>query len=297
MSDDQPPLTYFNVGLAFSFITLDAVLSLVFGLGIGTTLVVAAVRCVVQLSVMSLILDSIFAANNPWGVAGIVLVLNLLGAFEAVFNKSKKRFTNMFPFVLMSLLISVVPISLAGSAAMRRNPIWKPNQFIPVSGMLLGNAISAIGVGSSTILKEFTDNRDKIETYLAMGASRFEACKPVARDALKLALLPTVNQMSVIGLISIPGLMTGAVLGGASVDQAGKLQMILMFMISASSALSVLSVMLCTLATVCDASHRIRPDRIYGTETVLSGGVKSLGRLVTRGWKKVAPRKLGGGRS
>lgn len=57
-----------------------------------------------------------------------------------------------------------------------------------------------------------------------MGASRFEACKPVARDALKLALLPTVNQMSVIGLISIPGLMTGAVLGGSSVDQAGKLQ-------------------------------------------------------------------------
>lgn len=55
--------------------------------------------------------------------------------------------------------------------------------------MILGNAISAIGVGISTILKEFTENRDKIETYLAMGASRFEACKPVAREALKLALL------------------------------------------------------------------------------------------------------------
>ena len=58
----------------------------------------------------------------------------------------------MFPFVLASLLMSVVPISLAGSAAMRRDPIWKPNQYVPTAGMLLGNAISAIGVGTSTIL-------------------------------------------------------------------------------------------------------------------------------------------------
>jgi ABC-type iron transport system FetAB permease component len=71
--------------------------------------------------------------------------------------------------------------------------------------MILGNAISAIGVGINTISREFAENKDKVETYLAMGASRSEAVKPVAVEALKLALLPTVNQMSVIGLISIPG--------------------------------------------------------------------------------------------
>lgn len=71
--------------------------------------------------------------------------------------------------------------------------------------MLLGNAISAIGVGVNNVTNEFTVGRDKIETALAMGASRFEACRPVAVEALKLALLPTMNQMSIIGLISIPG--------------------------------------------------------------------------------------------
>lgn len=69
-----------------------------------------------------------------------------------------------------------------------------------------------------------SENRDKIETYLAMGATRFEACKPIGKEALKLALLPTVNQMSVIGLISIPGMMTGAIIGGSSVQQAARLQ-------------------------------------------------------------------------
>lgn len=91
---------------------------------------------------------------------------------------------------------------------------------VPILGMILGNAISAIGVGINTVQKEFSENRDKVETYLAMGASRFEAVKPVGVEALKLALLPTVNQMrydgprvgesklicSVIGLISIPGM-------------------------------------------------------------------------------------------
>ncbi len=114
-------------------------------------------------------------------------------------------------------------------------------QTVPIIGMILGNAISAIGVGMNTVQKEFAENRDKVETYLAMGASRFEACKPIAVEALTLALLPTVNQLrwgfksgneltlSVIGLISIPGMMTGAIIGGQSVEQAARLQMIIMF--------------------------------------------------------------------
>ena len=66
---------------------------------------------------------------------------------------------------------------------------------VPIMGMMLGNAISSVGVGWATVQKEFIDNRDKIETYLALGASRFEACKPVAKGALKVSLLPIVNQL------------------------------------------------------------------------------------------------------
>lgn len=71
----------------------------------------------------------------------------------------------------------------------------KAKRPVPIVGMLLGNAISSIGVAMNTVSKEFTENRDKIETYLAMGATRFEAVKPLGIEALKLALLPTVNQM------------------------------------------------------------------------------------------------------
>lgn len=75
-------LTYVNVALAFSFIAFDAILSFTFKLGVGRSLLVAAVRCVLQLTVVGTILKSVFETENPWGVVGYALLLNLLGTFE-----------------------------------------------------------------------------------------------------------------------------------------------------------------------------------------------------------------------
>ena len=75
-------LNWGNVGLAFSFILLDGVLSTTFGLGVGSSLLTAAVRCVVQLSVVALILQKVFETNNPWAVAGMACLLNLMGTAE-----------------------------------------------------------------------------------------------------------------------------------------------------------------------------------------------------------------------
>lgn len=108
----SPTLSWVNVGLGFLFIVFDAVLSASLGLGIGGSLLVAATRCVVQLSIMGLVLDKVFASQNIWGVVGIAgelihvrflsqcrrlrtVLLNLLGAFETTYNKTKKRFSNM----------------------------------------------------------------------------------------------------------------------------------------------------------------------------------------------------------
>lgn len=145
-------------------------------------------------------------------------------------------------------------------------PFWKPNQYIPIVGMLAGATVAGIVVALTLVLREVHENRDKIETYLACGASRWEACKPLAQQALLVALAPTVNQMSVIGIIAIPGMMTGALLGGSSVEQAAKLQMIIMFCISASTAFgTILAVILCLMILV-DSEHRVRGERIDPTK-------------------------------
>jgi len=128
--------------------------------------------------------------------------------------------------------------------------------------MLCGQSVAGIAIAVDYILKELHENRDKIEIYLAFGASRTEACRPIAIQALKLALLPTISSMSVMGIIAIPGTMTGAILGGSSVDQAAKLQIIIMFMIAATVVLSSVFVTFAAIMVVVDREHKIRSDRV-----------------------------------
>lgn len=260
---DTTHLGWGNVGLGFSFILFNALISTSLKLGVGSSLLSAAIRCVLQLGLVALVLQKVFETNNPWAVGGIAFLLNLLGTIEAVVNKSKKRYNHMFSSVLFGMLCSTIPVSIIGIRfAMAVEPFWKPEQYIPIVGMLCGGTISGIVVSVSYALREIYDNRDKVEMYLAFGASRFEACRPVAREALRLALTPTINQMSVIGIIAIPGMMTGAILGGSSVQQAARLQMVIMFMISASTALASFITTIITLAVVVDSEDRLRPDRV-----------------------------------
>jgi len=270
MDGDNTHLTWLNVGVGFAFVAVDAMVSHGLGLGVGTSLVSAAVRCVVQLSIMGLVLQSVFETSSPWAVGGISCLLLVLGSFETVANKSKYRFSGMFPSTLVAMAISTIPVSILGTRfAMSETPFWAAEKYIPVLGMLCGSTISGIVVATTSVLKELHENRDKVETYLAFGASRYEACKPLATSALRLALTPTINQMSVIGLISIPGMMTGAILGGASVEQAAKLQMIIMFMINASTALAAITGMLAALSVAVDDQSRVRSERISNEKHVL----------------------------
>ncbi|KAG8799935.1 hypothetical protein FRC16_004069 [Serendipita sp. 398] len=209
----------------------------------------------------------------------------------------------MFPSVLLSMLSSAIPVSILGTRfAMGYDPWWQPAAYIPVVGMLCGNTISAIVVSTTSILRDVKDNRDKVEMYLAFGGSRWEACKPIATDALRLALTPTLNQMrrvlstqflpyfslvaltySVIGLISIPGMMTGAILGGSSVEQAARLQMVIMFLISAATALAAIMATGLACAIVVDEEQRIRDERVSEGKAAIWVGRDKVAEAIKKG--------------
>lgn len=130
MIDSSPHLTWTNVFIGLLFVIFDSVLSIILGLGIASSLLIAAVRCIIQLSVMGLVLDKVFASNNIWGVAGIAVLLNVLAATEATYNKAKRRFSNMFPLILAAMMSGTVPVSILGTNfAMAQHPFWKPDQY------------------------------------------------------------------------------------------------------------------------------------------------------------------------
>ncbi|CAG8516883.1 10942_t:CDS:2 [Cetraspora pellucida] len=267
---DKPntiPLHWSNVGIASLFIFVSGLISLWLGLRLEKSLLTSSIRCVVQLTIMGLVLEDVFRMRHPIIVLGMIFVLVFLGANEIVFNKSKRRHTGMYMSVLASLGISTILVGIIGSRyAMLQIPFWDPQVFIPTMGMLLGNCMSAIAVGVSYALEQFSEQKEKIEMFLAFGATRWEAGRSVATEAIRLAMLPTINSMSIIGLISIPGMLTGQLIGGAPIMDAIKYQQIIMFMISASSALGVLMSILACIFTCIDSSHRLRIDRISNSK-------------------------------
>lgn len=207
-SSQQAALTLWNVLFAAAFVVLASFLSHLLGLGIEGTILVAGARCWIQLTLVGYILADVFESRNPWLVALMTVTLIMLGTFEAVFQRSKRSYKGIYFVVLTSLSASLVIALLGVRFAINTMPgteWWNPVQLIPITGMLIGNAVSGVAVGVEYVLGQVVDNQDKIEMHLAFGASRFEAMQPILIEAVKLAVIPSVNAMSVVGLISIPG--------------------------------------------------------------------------------------------
>ncbi|KAF9433340.1 hypothetical protein BGZ76_009580 [Entomortierella beljakovae] len=210
-------------------------------------------------------------------IASVLILVNVLlttlGANEAVFNASKRRHIYMF-FLLLNVIVLYLPTGTR--LAMGVDPLRSPKDFIP------GNTMTAITLGLDQCLSQLSDNKDKIELYLSMGATRWEACRPIAVEAMRRAMTPTINQMSIIGLISIPGMMTGQLIAGASVMNAAKSQQIIMFLISGAAAFGTLSSVLICLKVCFDSNDRLRPERIIKTKSIFSEGMlhgfESLGK-------------------
>eukprot|EP00126_Sphaerothecum_destruens_P006268 Sdes_comp19289_c0_seq4m10337 len=177
----------------------------------------------------------------------------------------------MFINVFSSIFIGASLNMIVGMAFVIRGDVWyEPRRLIPVMGMLLGNSLTGVSLGLNTILKEVVENRERVDIALAYGASRFEAILPIAKESLRNALLPTFNQMSVMGLIAIPGMMTGQILGGVSPMVAVKYQQAIMFLISSCTGMSTLGAILTTIFVIMDEKHRLRLDRIQNQTSYLS---------------------------
>ncbi|KAI9357491.1 hypothetical protein BD770DRAFT_427727 [Pilaira anomala] len=280
-----PPLTWVNVAIASSFILVNGGISLALGLQLEKSLIIAAIRCLIQLTLMGFILEDVFKTRHPALVMLMTFVLIFLGAYETVYNKSKQTYKGMFLSVLISSGISTLVVGIVGSRyAMGQDPFWTPEIFIPTMGMLLGNAMSGMAVAISSCLSSVGTRKEQIETYLAFGASRWEAGQSIAVEAVRLAMLPTINQMSVIGLIAIPGMMTGQLISGTPMKDAVMYQQIIMFMISASTALGVLNAVVTCVTVLIDNHHRLRPERIVDGKASLFGDIKT---AILNLWKSI----------
>ena len=128
--------------------------------------------------------------------------------------------------------------------------------------MVLGNTLNGISLALDRFLDDLQKQRDLVETRLCLGTSAWEASHDLLRNALRTGLIPSINSMAVIGVVSLPGMMTGQILAGVSPGEAVRYQMVIVFMITAAATLGTVIVLLLTFRMLFSPRHQLLLNRL-----------------------------------
>jgi putative ABC transport system permease protein len=271
---------------ALPLILLGA-LSAFLRLGLHGKLAIAAVRCASQLSILGFILVPIFVSNTWWLTVIYTLFMLLVAAAEAVSRPSQAYDGMLFEVLVAMGIACSITITFGLAAIVRVTPWYDAQYLIPMLGMLLGNSCSSVAVGLSAVLEELSSGKEKVEALLVLGATRVEATREVVVRAIRLSLTPLLNSMNVVGIVSIPGMMTGQILGGSDPSVAARYQIIIFFMVALSSSASAIATVYAAVLTVCDSKHRLRAEKLTPRTSRTSGAVIWMVEQVKQGYDAV----------
>jgi len=234
-------LTPLDLVLAASLILINALISFRLRLGLERQLLIASLRTVVQLVLIGLLLDWIFSLSGWYWPVSLLLIMTTVAASAAA-SRSGYRFPGIYKasFAAMASASTVVTC-FSILFIIELDPWYKPQYIIPLFGMLLGNTVNGISLGLRQWGLEVTQRWELIETRLACGATAREASEAALREAMRTGMIPIVNSMMIVGLVSLPGMMTGLILQGAAPGDAVAYQILIMFMIASGTALGTLA--------------------------------------------------------
>jgi putative ABC transport system permease protein len=259
-------LTPWDLALAAVLLIIPAAMSIALKLGIEKRLGIAAIRTVAQLAFIGFVLEWVFALNRWFYVVPVLLVMLIIAARAAI-NRSDRRFPGAYMAAFGSLVLaSTFTAFSVTELVIGVEPWYAPRYVIPLVGMLLGNGLTGISLGLDRLLNDLTKKRRAVEARLALGASTWQAIQPWMRDAIRNGMIPIINAMMIVGVVSLPGMMTGQILAGAAPINAVAYQILIMFMIAAATAIGVIVLCLICFRTLSHPEHRIRWERIIDND-------------------------------
>lgn len=260
-------LAWGDLAMAAVLVILNAGLSLWLGLGVERRLLVAATRMVVQLLLMAMVLEWLFARHAPeWTLLAATLMVLFAG--REVMARQDRRLAGWWAYGLGTgamLLASFLVTLFALTTQVRPDPWYDARYALPLLGMVLGNTMNGVSIGLNTLTTLASRDRAAIEGRLCLGATRWVALRHVTRHALRTGLISIINAMAGAGLVFIPGMMTGQILAGAAPPDAAKYQILIMFLIAGGTAIGALSAVMLGAWRLTDVRHRLRLDRLTGS--------------------------------
>jgi len=205
-------------------------------------IVLATGRACLQLAALGYALGAVFVLDAPWAVALALAVMITVAALAAR-NRISRRLPRLLPLTWGALLASSALTLGYVLVAIGQPPSWHdPQYLIPLAGMTVGNAASSATIAGERLVDTLSRSRSAIETHLSLGATPRQAATPYRQAAVRAGMLPALNQMSVVGLATLPGLLAGQLLGGIDPLNAAAYQGLVLVMQAAASAVATLLV-------------------------------------------------------
>lgn len=245
-----------DVALVFSvsFIFLAMIISYWQDLKLEKDLAIGAVRAFVQLTAVGYVLKFIF------DLAGWQYMIPMIVVMVLVAGKNAARRGEGLPgaFILVTLSIALAELVTMTMLVNLKIIPFTPRYVIPLSGMIIGNAMVASGLALNRLRGEIAARRAEILAALALGATSRQAVEPALKASVKAGMIPTVDAMKTVGLVQLPGMMTGQIIAGASPIEAVKYQILVQFMLSASVGLTSMLVCLLSYRKLFTPAHQLR---------------------------------------
>ncbi|MDX2438845.1 MAG: iron export ABC transporter permease subunit FetB [Acidobacteriota bacterium] len=251
-----------QLGIATLLIVAAGIVSMVLQLGVGKRLAVAAIRTVVQLGLLGLILERVFAVSNPWLVVGLLLLMTAFAAREAV-SRASRRYRGILADAWLTMAATCFLVGgIVTQVVVGVEPWYDPQYVIPLLGMILGNSLTGISLCLDRFMDHLEVRSAEVELRIAYGATRREALAAPLNDAVRTGMIPIINSMAAAGIVSLPGMMTGQILAGSPPMQAVAYQIVVMFMIAAAVALGAMLVVVLAGRHFMGIDATLRLDRM-----------------------------------
>ena len=185
-----------------------------------------------------------------------------VAAITAV-GRTGKRFSTIYLNSFISILgAAFFVMFFALSGILKIDPWYSPQYLFPLLGMVLGNTLNGISLALERFMESLSVRRKEVEMLLSLGATSWEAAHELMRDALRTSMIPTLNSMMVMGIVSLPGMMTGQILVGVSPGEAVRYQIMMIFVIATAAAIGATLIVVLAFRALFNNRHQLLLGRL-----------------------------------
>lgn len=230
-----------QMAAAYVFILILLFIVKARGISREKEILISTVRMTLQLILTGYILVYLFNNMHPLYTILIISFMEIF-AIHNIFKRSKSKLTkSLKKIIALSMLFgTILSLIYFLFVVVKISPWYDPRYFIPIAGMLIGNSMTGISLGVARLVDGFYSQRYLVETALMLGATPKAASKQIVDNAFDSAILPTINSMVGMGIVFLPGMMTGQILSGTSPVTAIEYQIAIMLGILGSVSLTVI---------------------------------------------------------